>query len=118
MTDRSINANRLTPLIETSVRERIAQVAAEPDRSDLRERLTREVRNFLEGLFVAGALRGANREEAYFVEIETVTISQSDVDQGIGSIVVGFAPDTTAEFVIIRIGQWKTGADDDSGHKR
>ena len=117
MTDRGINAERLTRLIETGVRERIAQITAEPDRSGLRERLACEVGDFLHGLFVAGTLRGASPEEAYFIEIETATITQSDVDQGTLVAVVGFAPDTPAEFVIIRIGQWETGDDDGSGNK-
>jgi phage tail sheath protein FI len=60
---------------------------------------------FMHGLFRQGAFQGTTPRDAYFVECDRETTTQTDLDNGIVNIVVGFAPLKPAEFVIIKIQQ-------------
>ena len=52
-----------------------------------------------------GFFQGQTPSEAYFVKCDSETTTQTDIDNGIVNIVVGFAPLKPAEFVIIQIQQ-------------
>jgi phage tail sheath protein FI len=56
-------------------------------------------------LFRQGALQGSTPREAYFVKCDRNTTTQSDIDNGVVNIQVGFAPLKPAEFVVISIKQ-------------
>lgn len=56
-------------------------------------------------LFRQGAFQGGSPEDAYFVNRDSRTTPQSDIDRGIVNIVVGFAPLQPAEFVVLYIQQ-------------
>ena len=49
--------------------------------------------------------QGATPAQAYFVNCDSTTTAQTDIDNGIVNIVVGFAPLYPAEFVVISIQQ-------------
>jgi len=70
----------------------------------------RTIENFLGDLWRAGALSGSSEGEAFFVDIGTNTMSQSDIDNGKLICVIGVAPVKPAEFVIFRITQKTNGA--------
>ena len=53
----------------------------------------------------AGAFQGALPQQAYFVSCGTETNPQIDIDRGIVTIEVGFAPLKPAEFVVLRLQQ-------------
>ena len=57
------------------------------------------------GLFRQGAFQGATPDKAFFVKCGRDTTSQADIEAGIVSIVIGFAPLKPAEFVVIDIRQ-------------
>jgi phage tail sheath protein FI len=56
-------------------------------------------------LFRQGAFQGASPKDAYFVKCNSETTTQTDIDNGIVNIIVGFAPLKPAEFVVIQIQQ-------------
>jgi len=63
---------------------------------------------FLDGLLRVGAFQGRIPREAYFVRCHRSTPTQDDIDHGRLIVMVGVAPLKPAEFVILRIGQWRT----------
>jgi hypothetical protein len=55
--------------------------------------------------FRAGAFQGSTPEEAFFVRCDSSTTTQTDIDNGVVNILVGFAPLKPAEFVILKLSQ-------------
>jgi phage tail sheath protein FI len=56
-------------------------------------------------LFRQGAFQGGSPKDAYFVNCDSTTTTQSDIDRGIVNVIVGFAPLKPAEFVVLYIQQ-------------
>ena len=56
-------------------------------------------------LFRQGAFQGTKPKDAYLVKCDSETTTQSDINNGIVNIYIGFAPLKPAEFVIIQIQQ-------------
>jgi phage tail sheath protein FI len=56
-------------------------------------------------LYRQGAFQGTNAGGAYFVQCDSTTTTQLDIDSGIVNILVGFAPLKPAEFVVISLQQ-------------
>jgi uncharacterized protein len=63
------------------------------------------VGSFMQTYFLKGAFQGQTPDEAYFVKCDSETTTQTDIDNGIVNILVGFAPLQPAEFVVIQIEQ-------------
>ena len=59
----------------------------------------------MQSLFIKIAFQGIAPKKAYFVKCDGETTTQDDINQGIVTIIVGFAPLKPAEFVIIKIQQ-------------
>jgi phage tail sheath protein FI len=82
----------------------IAGVAVfEPNDEPLWAQIRLNVCAFMQGLFRQGAFQGSSPKDAYFVKCSSETTTQTDVDNGVVNIVVGFAPLKPAEFVVIQI---------------
>jgi uncharacterized protein len=58
--------------------------------------------NFLTTVWRTGALAGVKAEDAFFIKCDRTTMTQDDIDNGRLVCVVGVAPLTPAEFVVIR----------------
>ena len=71
-------------------------------------RLRQQIVVFLTGLSHRGAFAGRTAAESYFVRCGNDTMTQDDIDDGRLNMVIGIAPVKPAEFVIIRIGQWRS----------
>jgi phage tail sheath protein FI len=56
-------------------------------------------------LFPEFGAQGQTPTPAYFVKCDSETTTQTDIDNGVVNIVVGFAPLEPAEFVVIQIQQ-------------
>jgi phage tail sheath protein FI len=56
-------------------------------------------------LFNQGAFQGQKPSQSFLVKCDSSTTTQTDIDNGIVNIVVGFRPLKPAEFVIIKIAQ-------------
>jgi hypothetical protein len=59
----------------------------------------------MQTLFLKGAFQGQTPKQAYFVKCDSETTTQTDIDNGVVNILVGFAPLKPAEFVVIQIEQ-------------
>jgi phage tail sheath protein FI len=98
-------------------------VVFEPNDERLWAQIRLNVGAFMHDLFRQGAFQGTTPREAYLVKCDKETTTQTDVNNGIVNILVGFAPLKPAEFVIIQFqqlaGQIETcGSCDGSVHRQ
>jgi hypothetical protein len=63
-------------------------------------RLRMNIGGFLQTLFRQGAFQGSSPQEAYFVKCDRSTTSQTDINNGIVNILIGYAPLKPAEFFV------------------
>ncbi len=77
----------------------------EPNDEPLWAAVRLNVGSFMDTLFKKGFFQGQTAAEAYFVKCDSETTTQTDIDNGIVNILVGFAPLKPAEFVVIQIEQ-------------
>ena len=96
---------RLALYIEESLFRGTQWVVFEPNDEPLWAQIRLNVGAFMQTLFLQGAFQGATPREAYFVKCSSETTTQTDIDNGIVNIIVGFAPLKPAEFVVIHIQQ-------------
>lgn len=100
---RYLPVRRLALFIEQSIIDGLGFAASEPNDEPLWARIRQDVSSFLHGIFRQGAFQGASPEEAFFVGCGRDTATQ--VDRGLVTVLVGFAPTKPAEFIIIKIKQ-------------
>ena len=96
---------RLTLYLEESLYRGTQWVVFEPNDEPLWSQIRLNVGAFLHDLFRKGAFQGKTPNDAYFVKCDSETTTQTDVNQGIVNILVGFAPLKPAEFVVLSIQQ-------------
>lgn len=100
-----IPVRRLALYIEESLSRGTKWVVFEPNDEPLWAQIRLNIGSFMHNLFRQGAFQGKTPREAYFVKCDAETTTQSDINNGIVNIVVGFAPLKPAEFVVIKIQQ-------------
>jgi Bacteriophage tail sheath protein len=100
---RYVSVRRLAVFVERSMSSSVQSAAFEPNGPALWARVNSEVTEFLSGLFRRGELKGDRPSQAYFVKCGVETMTEGDVDNGDLNVVVGFAPQKPAEFVIVAI---------------
>jgi len=100
-----LNIRRLFIYLEHSIDLGTQWVVFEPNSEELWERVVSTIRSFLVGVWKTGALMGTTPEEAFFVNCNRSTMSQTDIDNGRLICEIGVAPVAPAEFVIFKIGQ-------------
>jgi phage tail sheath protein FI len=100
-----VSVRRLALFLEQSLEQGLKWVVFEPNAEPLWAQIRLAVAAFMQTLFTQGAFAGTTPQSAYFVKCDSETTTQSDIDQGVVNIQVGFAPQTPAEFVIISIQQ-------------
>ncbi|RDJ03966.1 phage tail sheath family protein [Rhizobium grahamii] len=100
-----IPVRRITLYIEESLYRGTKWVVFEPNDEPLWAQIRMNVGSFMYDLFRQGAFQGSTARDAFFVKCDKETTTQSDIDNGIVNIEVGFAPLKPAEFVIIKIHQ-------------
>jgi phage tail sheath protein FI len=96
---------RLALFIESSLYNGTQWVVFEPNDATLWGQVRMNVGTFMQGLFLQGAFAGTTPQTAYFVKCDAENNPGSSVAQGIVNILVGFAPVSPAEFVVIQIQQ-------------
>lgn len=100
-----VPVRRLALFIEESLFRGTQWVVFEPNDEPLWSQIRLNVGAFMQTLFRQGAFQGAKPSDAYFVKCSKETTTQTDIDNGIVNIVVGFAPLKPAEFVVLQIQQ-------------
>lgn len=96
---------RTALFIEESLYRGTQWVVFEPNDEPLWAQIRLNVGAFLHNMFRQGAFQGASPRDAYFVKCDSETTTQTDIDNGIVNILVGFAPLKPAEFVVIKLQQ-------------
>jgi phage tail sheath protein FI len=100
-----IPVRRFTLFLEESLYRGTKWAVFEPNDEPLWAAIRLNVGAFMQTLFRQGAFQGSSPRDAYFVKCDSTTTTQTDIDNGIVNIVVGFAPLKPAEFVILQIQQ-------------
>ena len=96
---------RTALFIEESLYRGTQWAVFEPNDEPLWAQIRLNVGAFMQDLFRQGAFQGKSAREAYFVKCDSETTTQTEIDQGIVNILVGFAPLKPAEFVVLKIQQ-------------
>ena len=101
---RYVNVRRLFLMLENSIDAGTQWVVFEPNDANTWLRVRVSVENFLNGIWRAGGLAGANPDQAYRVRVGLgQTMTETDVDLGLLIVEVAVAPVKPAEFVVFRI---------------
>ncbi len=100
-----IPVRRLALYLEESLYRGTQWVVFEPNDEPLWAQIRLNVGGFMQTLFRKGAFQGSSPKDAYFVKCSSETTTQTDIDNGVVNILVGFAPLKPAEFVVIQIQQ-------------
>jgi phage tail sheath protein FI len=100
-----VPVRRVALFIESSLYQGTQWVVFEPNDEPLWSAIRLNVGSFMQNLFIQGFFQGQTPAQAYFVKCDSETTTQTDIDNGIVNIVVGFAPLEPAEFVVIKIQQ-------------
>lgn len=100
-----LSIRRTAYFIEESLYRGTTWIVFEPNDEPLWSQIRLNVDAFMRNLFRQGAFQGATPSLAYFVKCDSDTTTQTDIDNGIVNILVGFAPLKPAEFVVIKISQ-------------
>lgn len=96
---------RLALYLEETLFRSTRWAVFEPNDEPLWAALRKSIGAFMHGLFRQGAFAGGSARKAYFVRCDSSTTPQSDIDKGIVNVIIGFAPLSPAEFVIIKLQQ-------------
>ncbi len=100
-----IPVRRTALYIEESLFRGLHWVVFEPNDEPLWGQIRMNTKAFMQNLFKKGAFQGTTPKDAYFVKCDRENNPQSQIDLGIVTVSVGFAPLKPAEFVIIQIQQ-------------
>jgi Bacteriophage tail sheath protein len=102
---RYVPVRRMAIFLRTSIYYGIQWAVFEPNDEPLWASLRLNIRAFMLTQFRAGAFQGAKPDDAFFVKCDSTTTIQTDIDNGVVNILVGFAPLKPAEFVVLKLSQ-------------
>jgi hypothetical protein len=105
-----IPVRRMALFLEESLRRGTQWAVFEANNETLWAQLRLQINNFMQCCFRRGAFQATTPDNGYFVRCDSTTTSQSDIDQGVVNIIVGFAPLKPAEFVVLNIQQLTQGS--------
>lgn len=100
-----VAVRRMSLFIEESLYRGTQWVVFEPNDEPLWAQIRLNIGAFMQNLFRQGAFQGKTPREAYLVKCDRETTNQTDINQGVVNILVGFAPLKPAEFVFIKLQQ-------------
>ncbi len=100
-----VPVRRMALYLESSLYQGTQWVTFQPNDEPLWAAIRLNVGSFMQSCFLKGAFQGQTPDQAYFVKCDSETTTQTDIDNGVVNILVGFAPLQPAEFVVIQIEQ-------------
>jgi phage tail sheath protein FI len=107
---RYVPVRRLAIFLEQSIYQGIQWAVFEPNDDGLWSSLRLDIGAFMMNQFRAGAFQGATPSQAFMVKCDAETNPQSQIDAGVVTLLVAFAPVKPAEFVVLQISQQTAGA--------
>jgi phage tail sheath protein FI len=102
---RYVSVRRMALFLKESLRRGMQWAVFEPNDEQLWDQIRSNIKSFMLGLFRQGAFQGSTPDEAFRVKCDRSTNPQENVDAGIVTAQVAFAPLKPAEFVVIEISQ-------------
>ena len=100
---RHVSVRRLVITAGRWIERNLAPIAFEPHDTRLWTRIVRELTDYFNGLFEAGAIKGATATQAFFVKCDAETNPPDSREAGLVITEIGLAPTIPNEFVVIRI---------------
>ena len=100
-----VPVRRTALFLESSLYRGTQWVVFQPNDERLWAAIRLNINAFMQTYFLKGAFQGQTPDTAYFVKCDSETTTQTDIDNGVVNILVGFAPLIPAEFVVIQIEQ-------------
>jgi hypothetical protein len=100
-----VPVRRMALFLESSLYQGTQWVVFQPNDEPLWAAIRLNVSSFMQTYFLKGAFQGQTPDQAYFVKCDSETTTQTDIENGVVNILVGFAPLKPAEFVVIQIEQ-------------
>ena len=100
-----VSVRRFMLFLEESIKQGTQWVVFESNNRHLWARMERSIARFLHLQWLAGALKGAAAEEAFYVKADRTTMTQDDIDNGRLIVMIGMALFKPAEFVIFWVVQ-------------
>ena len=100
---RYVSVRRYLSFLEKSISDGLGWAVFEPNDEPLWAECKNRIEVFLSNSFRQGALQGQSASEAFFVNCDRTTMTQSDIDSGRLIAEIGVAPLRPAEFVIFKI---------------
>ena len=102
---RYVPVRRMANFLKSSIYDGIKWAVFEPNDGPLWDALRLSIGGFMLDLFRQHAFQGATPQEAFFVKCDRDTTSETDQQNGIVNVLVGFAPLKPAEFVVVKLSQ-------------
>jgi hypothetical protein len=100
---RQLSVRRLMMLLRRTIERQMQWMVFEPNGPLLRADIRQMLRTFLRRLFEAGAFRGANEDEAFFVRCDETNNPPRLSDVGQLVVEIGVAPAEPIEFIVLRL---------------
>jgi phage tail sheath protein FI len=100
-----VPVRRFALFLEESLYRGLKWAVFEPNAEPLWAQIRLTVTSFMQNLFLQNAFQGQTPSTAYFVQCDSSTTTQQDIDSGVVNVVVGFAPLEPAEFVVLKLQQ-------------
>ncbi|MFJ4245038.1 phage tail sheath family protein [Streptomyces iakyrus] len=100
-----VPVRRTAIMLRVSIYYGIQWAVFEPNDEPLWSQLRLSIGSFMTTLYRQGAFQGASASQAFFVKCDEETTTQTDIDNGVVNVLVGFAPLKPAEFVVVKISQ-------------
>jgi uncharacterized protein len=97
---------RTALFLESSLYQGTQWAVFSPNDERLWAALRLNIGSFMQTYFQLGAFQGQTPADAFFVKCDSETTTQTDIDNGVVNVLVGFAPLVPAEFVVIQIQQY------------
>jgi uncharacterized protein len=97
---------RTALFLESSLYQGTQWAVFSPNDERLWAALRLNIGAFMQTYFQLGAFQGQTPADAFFVKCDSETTTQTDIDNGVVNVLVGFAPLVPAEFVVIQIQQF------------
>lgn len=102
---RYVPVARMASFLRVSIFNGIQYAVFKPNDEPLWASLRLNIGSFMLNLFKQGAFQGKTPSEAFFVKCDSETNPQDNIDKGIVTMIIGFAPLKPAEFVVVKITQ-------------
>ncbi len=100
---RQLSVRRLMTMLQRVLARQMAWAVFEPNNPALWSDIRNLLENFLRQLFIAGAFKGRNESEAFFVRCDAELNPQRVLDAGQLIVQIGVAPAEPLEFIVVKI---------------